>query len=59
MADEHSREPWEFDPQMEEGHERPMDPISDIDITKISDVMFNSSDDICVTSCHAREGSKE
>ena len=44
MADEYSRELGEFDPQMEEGDERPIDPISDIDITSFSDVMFSSSD---------------
>lgn len=42
MADEYSREPGEIDSQMEEGDERPIDPISDIDITRINDLMFNS-----------------
>ena len=36
MADEYSRELGEFDPQMEEEDERPIDPISDIDITSLS-----------------------
>ena len=44
MADEYSREPGEIDSQMEEGDESPIDPISDIDITRINDLMFNSSD---------------
>ncbi|KAL0671528.1 hypothetical protein Bca4012_034232 [Brassica carinata] len=44
MADEYSRELGEFDPQMEEEDERPIDPTSDIDITSFSDVMFSSSD---------------
>ncbi|CAN8317281.1 unnamed protein product [Cochlearia groenlandica] len=43
LFDEYSREPGEFDQQMEEGDERPIDPISDIDITRINDLMFNSS----------------
>ncbi|KAJ0259527.1 Phosphatidylinositol N-acetylglucosaminyltransferase [Hirschfeldia incana] len=44
LFDEYSREPGEFAPQMEEGDERPIDPISDIDITRFSDGMFSSSD---------------
>jgi phosphatidylinositol glycan class P protein len=44
MADEYSREPGEFAAGMEEGEDRPIDPISDIDITRINDLMFNSSD---------------
>uniref|UniRef100_M4DKP3 PIG-P domain-containing protein n=1 Tax=Brassica campestris TaxID=3711 RepID=M4DKP3_BRACM len=44
LFDEYSLELGEFDPQMEEGDERPIDPISDIDITSFSDVMFSSSD---------------
>lgn len=43
-ADEYSREPGEFDQQMEDGDERPIDPISDISITRINHLMFNSSD---------------
>ncbi|KAF2565288.1 hypothetical protein F2Q68_00024144 [Brassica cretica] len=43
-CDEYSREPGEIDSQMEEGDESPIDPISDIDITRINDLMFNSSD---------------
>ncbi|XP_056845024.1 phosphatidylinositol N-acetylglucosaminyltransferase subunit P isoform X3 [Raphanus sativus] len=42
LFDEYSREPGEIDSQMEEGDERPIDPISDIDITRINDLMFNS-----------------
>ncbi|CAH8376397.1 unnamed protein product [Eruca vesicaria subsp. sativa] len=45
---EYSREPGEFDTQVEEGDERPIDPISDIDLTRINLLMFSSSDDICV-----------
>lgn len=44
MADEYSREPEDFDSRIEDGDERPIDPISDIDITRINDLMFNSSD---------------
>ncbi|KAF2604890.1 hypothetical protein F2Q70_00028589 [Brassica cretica] len=44
LIDEYSRELGEFDPQMEEEDERPIDPTSDIDITSFSDVMFSSSD---------------
>ncbi|CAN7062704.1 unnamed protein product [Brassica rapa subsp. trilocularis] len=44
LFDEYSLELGEFDPQMEEGDERPIDPISDIDITSFSYVMFSSSD---------------
>ncbi|KAL0720758.1 hypothetical protein Bca4012_035357 [Brassica carinata] len=44
LFDEYSREPGENDSQMEEGEdERPIDPISDIDITRINDLMFSSS----------------
>ncbi|KAL1191591.1 Phosphatidylinositol N-acetylglucosaminyltransferase subunit P [Cardamine amara subsp. amara] len=46
LFDEYSREPGEFDPGRKEGEEdRPIDPISDIDLTRINDLMFNSSDD--------------
>lgn len=44
MADEYSREPGELDPGMEEGEDRPIDLLSDIDITRINDLMFNSCD---------------
>ncbi|CAL9236180.1 unnamed protein product [Arabidopsis halleri] len=44
LFDEYSREPGEFDAGMEEGEDRPIDPISDIDITRINDLMFNSTD---------------
>ncbi|KAG2285269.1 hypothetical protein Bca52824_044873 [Brassica carinata] len=44
LVNEYSRELGEFDPQMEEEDERPIDPTSDIDITSFSDVMFSSSD---------------
>ncbi|XP_023639938.1 phosphatidylinositol N-acetylglucosaminyltransferase subunit P [Capsella rubella] len=44
LFDEYSREPGELDPGMEEGEDRPIDPISDIDITRINDLMFNSCD---------------
>ncbi|KAL1192445.1 Phosphatidylinositol N-acetylglucosaminyltransferase subunit P [Cardamine amara subsp. amara] len=45
LFDEYSREPGEFDRGMKEGKEdRPIDPISDIDITRVNDLMFNSSD---------------
>lgn len=39
-ADEYSREPSSFEPSAE-GDEQPIEPISDIGINQINDLMFN------------------
>jgi len=43
MTDEYSREDVNFLPLMKNGKDRPIDPISDIDITRINDLMFDSN----------------
>ncbi|XP_010534469.1 PREDICTED: phosphatidylinositol N-acetylglucosaminyltransferase subunit P-like isoform X2 [Tarenaya hassleriana] len=46
LFDEYCREPGDFVPETEEEEQdRPIEPISDLDITKINHLMFNS--------CHA------
>ncbi|GFY96945.1 phosphatidylinositol N-acetylglucosaminyltransferase, GPI19/PIG-P subunit [Actinidia rufa] len=39
-TDEHSRDPSRFEPT-EEGDEQPIEPLSDIGINQINDLMFN------------------
>ncbi|KAG7588037.1 PIG-P [Arabidopsis suecica] len=42
LFDEYSREDVDFLLLMKNGDDRPIDPISDIDITRINDLMFDS-----------------
>ncbi|CAH8256263.1 unnamed protein product [Arabidopsis lyrata] len=42
LFDEYSREDVDFLSLMKNGDDRPIDPISDIDITRINDLMFDS-----------------
>ncbi|CAE5962799.1 unnamed protein product [Arabidopsis arenosa] len=43
LFDEYSREDVDFLLLMKNGDDRPIDPISDIDITRINDLMFDSN----------------
>lgn len=43
MTDEYSREDGDFVHLMKKEEDRAIDPISDIDITRINDLMFDSS----------------
>lgn len=45
MFDEYSREPSKFVP--EEGEEQPIEPISDIDIGHVNDLMFGQTSKLC------------
>ncbi|KAL0397442.1 UNVERIFIED_CONTAM: Phosphatidylinositol N-acetylglucosaminyltransferase subunit P [Sesamum calycinum] len=47
MFDEFSREPLSGIPSKDDDDDQPIEPISDIDITQINEIMFNNKNDPC------------